>query len=435
MEVGLFQQQSLKLSMSKELSQAISLLQYSSLDIASFIQEQAMQNPLIDFGDAPLVTSRPSVYKQNANDDKDLLNSIASKQETLTEHLLGQIVFLELTTKEHDIICYMIENLDEHGYLKEDLMLVAQACSCNLEEVEMVLNSLQQLDPIGVGARNLQECLLIQLEQSGQLSDELEIILTEYFQEFAYKKWSKISKECSISLEQVQKYHDQIKRLNPRPGLLYATQAERFIIPDYIIKKEGYELVAYANEELDFRLSVNDAYRQSLMLQDNHAVKSYLQEKYREFQWILKGIQTRKQTLNAIVHGLLEKQQRFFQHGPSFLQPLTMKELADYINVHESTVSRATTHKYIQTPFGTFSMKSFFTASLKLGTTEETSVMTVKELIKQLVEKEDKKKPLSDQQLTNQLLTEHDVKISRRTVAKYREQLNIASSNQRKVYV
>ncbi|UZW67119.1 hypothetical protein OC195_05070 [Priestia flexa] len=171
------------------------------------------------------------------------------------------------------------------------------------------------------------------------------------------------------------------------------------------------------------------------MLQDNHAVKPYLQEKYREFQWILKGLQTRKQTLNAIVHGLLEKQQRFFQHGTSFLQPLTMKELADYINVHESTVSRATTHKYIQTPFGTFSMKSFFTASLKLGTTEETSVMTVKELIKQLVEKEDKKKPLSDQQLTNQLLTEHDVKISRRTVAKYREQLNIASSNQRKVYV
>ncbi|UZW67928.1 hypothetical protein OC195_05065 [Priestia flexa] len=124
-------------------------------------------------------------------------------------------MFLELTTKEYDIICYMIENLDEHGYLKEDLMLVAQACSCNLEEVEMVLNSLQQLDPIGVGARNLQECLLIQLEQSGQLSDELEIILTEYFQEFAYKKWSKISKECGISLEQVQKYHDQIKRLNP----------------------------------------------------------------------------------------------------------------------------------------------------------------------------------------------------------------------------
>ncbi|TYR80071.1 RNA polymerase factor sigma-54 [Priestia megaterium] len=434
MEVGLFQHQSLRLTMSKELSQAISLLQYSALDIAAFLQEQALQNPLIDFYEMPLHFSNREKKKVNASEVTDYMSTVASRKETLSEHLLAQVRLLHLDEREQQIIQYVIETLDDHGYMSEELETIAADCACTTTEVEHMLLIVQQLDPIGVGARNLQECLLLQLKHNNCLTEQLEFILTEYFQEFAYKKWAKIAKECKIAIEEIRQLHEWVMQLNPRPGLLYASEEERFIVPDYIVKKEHNQLVAYANEELDLRLSVNEEYRQQLMNKQDKEVRPYLQEKYREFQWIMKGLHTRKHTLNAIVNALLLEQEQFFLNGPSFLKPLTMKELADKIEVHESTISRATTHKYIQTPFGTFAMKSFFTTSLRLGGAEETSTASVKKLIQLMIKEEDKKQPLSDQQIVNLLSKKHDIRISRRTVAKYRDQLKILSSSQRKSY-
>jgi len=276
---------------------------------------------------------------------------------------------------------------------------------------------------------------MLQLKRSNQWTEKIEQILTHHFEEFAYKKWMKISKLCQISLEALQQLHEQIKKLNPRPGSFYMKSNERFIVPDFIVKIEDGNVVAYANEDLEPRLSVNEQYKLQLKNRQNQEMFSYLQEKYREFQWIMKSLHTRKDTLNALMNTLLVEQEAFFKKGPSYLKPLTMKEVAEQTSVHESTISRATRHKYIQTPFGTFSMKSFFSTSIQLGNNEATSTTHVKELLKKLVAEENKQRPLSDQQLANVLQSNYNVTISRRTVAKYRDQLNVLPSSQRKLFV
>ena len=434
MEIGLFQQQSLKLTMSKELSQAISLLQYSSMDIVAFLHEQALQNPLIDFSELPVYTSH-NQKNHATSDSTDYMSSIPAPKETLYEHLMNQSALLKLDECEQAAVEFVIHSLDDAGYLHDELIILANQLGQGQEQVEKALQLVQQMDPAGVGARSLQECLMLQLKRSNQWTEKIEQILTHHFEEFAYKKWMKISKLCQISLEALQHLHEQIKKLNPRPGSFYMKSNERFIVPDFIVKIEDGNVVAYANEDLEPRLSVNEQYKLQLKNRQNQEMFSYLQEKYREFQWIMKSLHTRKDTLNALMNTLLVEQEAFFKKGPSYLKPLTMKEVAEQTSVHESTISRATRHKYIQTPFGTFSMKSFFSTSIQLGNNEATSTTHVKELLKKLVSEENKQRPLSDQQLANVLQSNYNVTISRRTVAKYRDQLNVLPSSQRKLFV
>jgi RNA polymerase sigma-54 factor len=436
MKVGLFQQQSLKVMMTKELSQAISLLQYSALDIASFLQEQALQNPLIDFQERSMLAQRKAPRSTNvsSNNETNPIDVIASKKETLYQHLLEQLSFLKVPPSQKAIIIYMINSLDEKGYLNEDVKDIESALNAQGEEVEKALAILQKMEPVGVGARNLQDCLLIQLQRKGACTPEMEIILTDFFEEFAYKKWDRLAKKLSISIRDIQEIYDEILLLNPRPGLKFGSEQEKFIIPDYVVHKEQGKLFLKGNDALNIQVKMNAEYKKVLNDKKNQELSMYLQEKYREFQWILKGLNNRKHTLDQVMQGIFEYQFLFFEKGSAFLKPLTMKELADRVEVHESTVSRAIKNKYVQTPFGMFEMKSFFTNSILSHDNQEYSSSYVKTLIKQLVDQEDKKKPLSDQKISKKLEEEHEVVVSRRTVAKYREELQIFSSSQRKRY-
>lgn len=436
MKVGLFQQQSLKVMMTKELSQAISLLQYSAMEISSFLQEQALQNPLIDFQERSILAQRKAPRSNNVSSRNELnpIDVIAAKKETLYQHLLEQLSFLTIPTSQKAIVKYMINSLDEKGYLKEDIHNIESALKSGPEEVEQALNILQKMEPVGVGARSLQECLLIQLQRKGACTPEMELILTDFFEEFAYKKWDKLAKKLSISIREIQEIYDEIILLNPRPGLEFGNEQEKFIVPDYVVQKEKGQMVLKGNDAVNIQVKMNSDYKNALNDRQNQELFTYLQEKHREFQWILKGLNNRKRTLDQVMQAIFDYQSLFFEKGPAYLKPLTMKELADRVEVHESTVSRAIKNKYVQTPFGMFEMKSFFTNSIQSQDKQELSSSYVKTLIKQLVDQEDKRKPLSDQQLSKKLEEEHDVTVSRRTVAKYREELQIFSSSKRKRY-
>ncbi len=436
MKVGLFQQQSLKVMMTKELSQAISLLQYSAMEISSFLQEQALQNPLIDFQERSILAQRKAPRSNNVSSRNELnpIDVIAAKKETLYQHLLGQLSFLTIPPSQKAIVKYMINSLDEKGYLKEDIQDIGSALNEDLEAVEQALNILQKMEPVGVGARSLQECLLIQLQRKGACTPEMELILTDFFEEFAYKKWDKLAKRLSISIREIQEIYDEIVLLNPRPGLEFGSEQEKFIVPDYVVQKEKGQMVLKGNDAVNIQVKMNSDYKNALNDRKNQELFMYLQEKHREFQWILKGLNNRKRTLDQVMQAIFDYQSLFFEMGPAYLKPLTMKELADRVEVHESTVSRAIKNKYVQTPFGMFEMKSFFTNSIQSQDRQELSSSYVKTLIKQLVDQEDKRKPLSDQQLSKKLEEEHEVAVSRRTVAKYREELQIFSSSKRKRY-
>ncbi|MFC3886600.1 RNA polymerase factor sigma-54 [Bacillus songklensis] len=435
MKVGLFQQQSLKVMMTKELSQAISLLQYSALEISSFLQEQALQNPLIDFQDRSILvqkkTSRSTSVSGKAVSPIDMA---AAKKETLHQHLLAQLSFMAIPPAQKSIVVYIINSLNDHGYLQEDIKDIGSVLNKELEEVERALRIVQQLEPIGSGARSLQECLLIQLQRKGICTSIVEEVLMGFFEEFAYKKWDKLAKRLGISIQDIQDIYDEVVLLNPRPGLQFGSDQEKFIVPDYVVQKEKGQIVLKSNDELNIQVKMNEEYKGVLHDKQNPELFTYLQEKYREFQWILKGLNNRKHTLDQVMRAIFHYQYLFFEKGPAYLKPLTMKELAEQIDVHESTVSRAIKNKYVQTPFGMFEMKSFFTNSIQSHDKQELSSSYVKTLIKQLIDQEDKRKPLSDQQISKKLEEEHGIVVSRRTVAKYREELHVLSSSKRKIY-
>jgi RNA polymerase sigma-54 factor len=435
MKVGLFQQQSLKVMMTKELSQAISLLQYSALEISSFLQEQALQNPLIDFQDRSILVQKKT-HRSTSAPGKGVspIDMAAAKKETLQQHLLAQLSFMPIPPSQKAIVVYIINSLNDNGYLQEGIRDIGSALNKGAEEVEQALRIVQQLEPVGVGARSLQECLLIQLQRKGICTPLMETILMEFFEEFAYKKWDKVAKRLSVTLRDIQDIYDEVVLLNPRPGLQFGSDQEKFIIPDYVVQKEKGQIVLKANDELNIQVKLNEEYKGVLHNKQNPELFSYLQEKYRELQWILKGLNNRKHTLDQVMQAIFHYQYLFFEMGPAYLKPLTMKELAEQVEVHESTVSRAIKNKYVQTPFGTFEMKSFFTNSIQSHDKQELSSSYVKTLIKQLVDQENKQKPLSDQQISKKLEEEHEIIVSRRTVAKYREELQILSSSKRKRY-
>ncbi|WP_110112475.1 RNA polymerase factor sigma-54 [Bacillus sp. CGMCC 1.16541] len=432
MQIGLFQHQSLRLAMSKELSQAISLLQYSSLEVLAFLQEQALHNPLIDFHEPNFSIQRNHQHQSKVSPNYQEIGF--KERETLTDHLMLQLMLVKMNEDERVCVEYLIHSLDDNGYLTEEIDEIAQSLKKPNHVVEKMLDILQQLEPAGVGARSLQECLLLQLKRKDRLTPEAELILTQYFEDFAYKKWPQLVKKLSVSLMQLKQIHDDLFMLNPRPGLSYVHDHEKFIVPDFIVKREHNQIIAYANEDVELNISINNRYEQSLSDQHHPEVVSYLQEKYREIQWIVKGLSTRKKTLRDIMDALLIEQHTFFEKGPRYLKPLTMKELASIIDVHESTISRATKNKYVQTPFGMFDMKSFFTNSIQSTVDADTSTAYVKTLLQQYVDQEDKKSPYSDQKLVDLLDSEHNIVISRRTVAKYRDQLKILSSSKRKTF-
>ncbi|MEH7010189.1 RNA polymerase factor sigma-54 [Neobacillus niacini] len=436
LKAGLWQQQSLKLAMTQELSQAIALLQYSAQELSSFLENKALENPLIQVENNNIQPINPLIdrnrRKHTKNTENGWIEQIAAKSSSVEDQLISQLNIHKYSSKQLKVIKYLIQKLDVNGYLSSDPMEISEQLGVSLEMVEESVIVIQTLEPAGIGARDLQECLLIQIEREN-LEDDLAItLLTQYFHLFAEKKWKLIAKELQIPLQRIQEIFDTIQKLNPRPGALLEHENASYIIPDAMVERFGDGFSVRLCDDLNPKISFNDHYYQNLTTSQDSQVSRFLQEKVQDYQWIMKSIEQRKETLTRVVSKIVEKQTQFFKKGREYLVPMTMKEVASELDIHESTVSRAVKDKYVQTPIGTFSLKSFFTSTIQTVSNENTSSSQVKNAIAALIEAENKQRPFSDQEIVEMLKTNQGIVVSRRTVAKYRDQLGIPSSSKRK---
>jgi RNA polymerase sigma-54 factor len=436
LKAGLWQQQTLKLAMTQELTQAIALLQYSAQELTSFLENKALENPLIQVENNNIQPINPLIdrnrRKHTKNTENEWIEQIAAKSSPVEEQLISQLNMHKYSSKQLRIIKYLIEKLDVNGYLSSEPKEISEQLGVPLELVEESIIVIQALEPAGIGARDLQECLLIQIEREN-LEDDLALtILTQYFIPFAEKKWKQIAKELQIPLQKIQEIFDTIQQLNPRPGALLEQESTSYIIPDAIVERFGEGFSVRLCDDIIPKISFNDNYYKSFTSSQDDQVGRFLQEKVQDYQWILRSIEQRKETLTRVVGKIVEKQTQFFEKGREYLVPMTMKEIAVELDIHESTVSRAVKEKYVQTPVGTFSLKSFFTSTIQTVSNESTSSNQVKNAIASMIETENKQRPLSDQEIVEELKKCQGIVVSRRTIAKYRDQLGIPSSSKRK---
>lgn len=425
MKMELVQQQALKLNMTQELQQAISLLQYSSAELLSYVQELTIENPLIEVKEShqsPFRQTRSSSNKQS------FIENTVKEETNLRDHLRHQLIDFSLTKQDRVCLELLINALDSNGYLKDSLKDLAQVMNVNEELLESKLYFLQSLDPAGIGARTLQECILLQLRRLPMRNELAETIISEHFRLFAEKSWKELAKILKIKISQIQEIHQVIKQLEPRPGLKYGIDDSSYVTPDMTIKKVNGTWHIIYNDELIPQLIVH-----SPMESIDKEAKNYYAKNLIQGRWLLRAIEQRKETMINVMNEILKRQGDFFTRGKSFLKPLTLKDIADALDIHESTVSRTVKDKFVLTPHGLMNMKSFFSTKLSEGQ-GDVSAASVKLKLKEVIDSENKKKPMSDQKIANTLKTLYDIGISRRTVTKYREQLNIPTSSIRKEY-
>ncbi|MCY8472183.1 RNA polymerase sigma-54 factor [Bacillus halotolerans] len=435
MDMKLQQVQVLKPQLTQELRQAITLLGYHSAELAEYIDELSLENPLIERKetDTPPLSYHKTSKNRISRQETGL--QLSNPQKTLQDVLKQQSLDMNLSNTEKKIFNYLIHSLDSNGYLEEDVEEAARRLSVSAEEAEAVLRKLQSLEPAGIGARSLQECILLQLQRLPNRNKQAELLVSEHFDVFAQKNWKALSKETGIPLHTIQDISDKIAALHPRPGLLFASpEQDMYIEPDiFIIVKNG-QITAELNSRSFPEIELHPQYRPLLSSGACQDTVSYLSAKYQEWRWLSRALKQRKQTITRIVNELTARQKDFFLKGRSAMKPLTLREVADCLGLHESTISRAIKGKTIQTPYGLFEMKMFFSGKAEASGDGDTSNYAVKTHLQALIQQEDKTKPLSDQKLADLLYEQHRIQISRRTVAKYRDQLNIPSSAARKRY-
>ncbi|MED4755077.1 RNA polymerase factor sigma-54 [Brevibacillus choshinensis] len=453
MGLGLFQEQTLKLVMTPELRQAITILQYSAIDLISYLQEQANENPVIDL-EAPREIATAKAEKPTPEIDwKEIVGNRASGEytvsknestynpldyvqqgaDTLYEHLESQLGYVKgFSPLQRKIALFLIGNLDEKGYLEVTLEEAGEKLGAELLEIEDVLSVLQHFDPVGVAARSLEECLLLQLEHLALDDEKIVQVVRFHLQDLADKRYQRIADKVGCTPQDVQTMADLVRTLNPRPGAAYSRVETRYVIPDVAVEKVGNEYVVLVNDIATPRLKINSFYEKMLSQQKSQEeAKQFIHEKLNAAMWLAKSLEQRRLTLMRVTQAIVEMQKDFFDRGVHYLKPMTQKEIAERVNLHESTISRATSNKYVQTPRGIFELKYFFTSALSTSNGESTSSESVKRRIKALIEQEDRKAPLSDQKL-GEMLQSEGIEISRRTVAKYREEMMIPSSAKRK---
>ncbi|MCH5584877.1 RNA polymerase factor sigma-54 [Shimazuella sp. AN120528] len=438
------QQQQTKLAITPEMYQAIKILQLSTEELADYIQEQVMENPILETEETnPIkidkieawlkhITSgnrRKAEILHHDHADPTWENS-AYQQKSLSEHLEEQLMFHTLSEWEKEICLSLIGSLNDQGYLDLDIPFFCKRFQINAQLLENCLFLIQSLDPIGVGSRTLAEYLEIQLRNQKPCNLLAVEIVKHFLPEVADGKWKKIASLLKVDLLEVQRAVDRIKQCNPRPNTFYQTTPTPYIYPDVIIQSVDNTFQIQINSAAAPKIQLNKAYLGWIKHPPaDPAVNQYLKNHYHSALWLIKGIEQREQTIYRITEAILLRQKDFFQYGISYLKPLTLKQISADINLHESTVSRATQNKYIQTPHGLYSFRFFFPSGLD----EELASHTVKNKLQQLIEQEEKTSPLSDQKLAD-LLKEEGIPISRRTVTKYRKKMGIASSASRKRY-
>lgn len=451
-------EQTQKLIMTPQLRQAIQMLQFTSQELNQYIEQEMELNPLLEIDVRESKTENIEDYRSKNDevdwkeylgkyDDISYINNIkreeregkgfesyVSSRMSLRDHLLFQLNLTFFNEKDKRAGELIIESINKNGYLDTSAKELALQTNVPESRVEDLLKIIQTFDPVGVGSRNLKECLLVQLQQKDILNKDIETVIKDHLEDVAKNRIGNISKALNISKIEIQKICDLIKTLEPKPGRGFSSAEDdiKFITPDITLEHIDGEYIVILNDSTAPRLNINKYYRQMLKKSKEENISQYLSDKLNSAMWIIRSIEQRRLTIYNVANAIVKFQREFLDKGEKNLKPLTLKEVAEDIDVHESTVSRATNGKYIQTPRGIFELKFFFTSGVA-GEDGGISSTSVKAMIKDLIDKENIKKPLSDQNIAN-ILKGRNIEISRRTVAKYRDELGIASSSGRRRY-
>lgn len=422
----------------------------SAYDLREYIEKEFEENPILE-ADFNLIESKDNIdntqlskylndrydenynYQHNNEDEASVFNFISDKK-SLKDYLYEQLGEIKSDIKIKKVVSYMIESLDSRGYLENTLEEICSDLGIDEEKVQNALEILQSLEPCGIGARDLKECLLIQLKSKGILDEIIKEIVLKYLEYIADCKYNYIAKELKITPKEVQAYGDIIKSLEPKPSRGYYTGEEvKFIIPDAYIVKIGDKYNVIMNKDIIPNITINNLYKQEILNGKNKKEVEYVKEKVNDAMGLINDIEQRNNTILKLLECIVKKQKAYFENGQEYLKPMTLRDLADEMALHESTVSRAIKDKYILTSRGTVKIKDLFCNGIVSSgiNGEGVSTNTIKNKIKQLIQLENKNKPLSDQAICDLLKKEH-IDISRRTVAKYREELGIKSSSKRK---
>ncbi len=480
--------QSLKLSqqllMTPQLQQAIKLLQLSRLELEEFVNQQMTENPVLEEGVPESNEERMQVERERERTETEAVQetmgeaagivdsigdekpaemdweaftrmqdsasgSTASKARdggddefpshenlarsgTLQDYLFAQIGEMDLSPEEKELAGRIIGNIDDRGYLHGTIEELAADNEQPSEMVEDMIDVVQHLEPAGVGARDLKECLHIQLRAGRLKNGIVELIVEHHLSELETRNFQAIAKAMKLPLEAVIENVQIIAELEPVPGRQFGGLDAQYVVPDVYVFKVAGEWVVTLNDEGLPHLRVSRMY-EKMANKMNGQNKEYLSEKLKSAQWLIKSIQQRQRTILRVTEKLVERQKEFFEHGYEHLKPMVLRDIADDIGMHESTISRVTSNKYVHTPQGIFELKYFFNSSVSMAGGDSLASVSVKKIIAEMIGKEDPKHPLADQKIV-ELLEDRGIQLARRTVAKYREQLNILPSSKRKKY-
>lgn len=445
LKLNIYQKQ--KLILTQVMQQSINVLQMSANDLREYIEKEFEENPILE-AEFNLIESKDNIklssylnnrydenynYQYNNEDEISVFNFISDKK-SLKDYLYEQLGEIKSDIKIKKVVSYMIESLDSKGYLENTLQEISSELGIDEDICQNALETLQSLEPCGIGARDIKECLLIQLKDKGILDENIQEIILKYLEYIADCKYNYIAKELKITPKEVQAYGDIIKGLEPKPSRGYYTGEEvKFIIPDAYIVKIGDKYNVIMNKDIIPNITINNLYKQEILNGKNKKEVEYVKEKVNNAIGLINDIEQRNNTILKLLECIVKKQKAYFENGKEYLKPMTLKDLADELSIHESTVSRAIKDKYILTSRGTVKIKDLFCNGIVSSRVngEDVSTNNIKNKIKQLIKLENKNKPLSDQAICD-LLNKEYIDISRRTVAKYREELGIKSSSKRK---
>ncbi|MBD3288362.1 RNA polymerase factor sigma-54 [candidate division KSB1 bacterium] len=372
-------------------------------------------------------------YRPPKDNSAEVFERPDAVETALPDHLLSQLHMTKLSDIEMAIGEEIIWNIGEDGYLKADVDDIAENYNVSEDTVEKVLNSIQRFDPVGIGARNLQECLLIQLLEMEKPPELAVVILRDHFDDFKNKRFEKITKKLGITLDDFKKALDEITKLNPKPGEGYIEINQNYIIPDITVEKDNGDYKILLNDWNVPHLRINHSYKKLLLDKKNTSkeTKDYIKQRLESARWLINSIHQRRLTILKVVEAILDRQRDFFDKGKNFIKPMILKDIADEIGMDISTVSRVTNGKYVQTDYGVFELKYFFSEKIKRDNGEDVSNKKVRNKIKEIISKEDPQKPYNDQKIAD-ILKSEGFNVARRTVAKYREQMMIPVSRLRR---
>ena len=468
-----------KLIMTPSLQQAIKLLQLSKLELQEVLNQELLENPLLEES-AEEVKSEETQAEETKSEneqaaepapvepkkeEKDSFEEIdydayfqdyieygynprgmgeeheefpientLTRPPNLADHLTWQLSMSDASPRTKEIAQFIIGNIDEDGYLRASNDEISASGGYAPEEVEEAVRAVQSLDPIGVGARDLRECLLLQLRFLEIDAPLVEVIIRDHWEEFMQRKFVVLAKTLGIDMKTLEGIVELIKHLDPKPGRKYSNERAIYVEPDVYVHKVGDEYVIVLNEDGMPKLRINSGYRSMLNSMDSKSdgeTVNYIKDKIRSAVWLIKSLDQRQRTIYKVAESIVKHQREFLEKGIDYLRPLVLRDVADDIQMHESTVSRVVSNKYMHTPRGLFLMKYFFHSGIDSDTGEDISSLTVKKKIQSYIENEDPRKPLSDSKIMK-ILNDEGINIARRTVAKYRDELNIPSSTDRK---